>query len=160
DEAKSVASKQGVTFRVLLEEGLRSAIDARKRRAAAPFRLRDGSFKGNGQGMIQPMDWSEIRDLIYEGRGGNPKELSPSIPTSWSTPIGATQTCILLRENRSGVWPRVVPLGVYHGHASMSFSGQSREFTSPRLLLIWLCGRSRSGWNHHPCGLSASPLAI
>ena len=74
DEAKSVAFKQGITFRVLLEEGLRSALDARKSAASKPFRLRDGSFKGKGQGMVRPMDWAEIRDLIYEGRGGNPPE--------------------------------------------------------------------------------------
>jgi len=36
-----------------------------------PFKLKDGSFKG-GTGMVKDYSWDEIRDMIYEGRGGNP----------------------------------------------------------------------------------------
>lgn len=66
--AKAVAGKERTTLRALLEEGLRWALDKRKRRHA--FRLRDASVRGKGvqQGVVEG-DWSTVRDRIYEGRG-------------------------------------------------------------------------------------------
>lgn len=69
-EAKELASKQGITIRVLLEDGLRRAIEARKAVDAKPFKLRDGSV--NGEGLVDPsMTWEQIRDLCYGWRGGS-----------------------------------------------------------------------------------------
>lgn len=69
DEAKRVAADEGTTLRALLEEGLRRALDARRKRA--PFTMRDASFGGRGlQPGIAESDWSAIRERVYEGRGG------------------------------------------------------------------------------------------
>lgn len=66
---KVLAAREGTTVRALVEEGLRRILDERKGRG--PFRLRHASFAGNG---LQPGqregDWAEIRQMIYEGRGG------------------------------------------------------------------------------------------
>ena len=68
DDARKAAEKDGTTVRALIEEGLRLALKARRQRE--PFRLRDGSVKGNGlQPGIREGDWEEIRRLIYEGHG-------------------------------------------------------------------------------------------
>jgi Arc/MetJ family transcription regulator len=68
-EAKRVAAAEGTTLRELVEDGLRRALELRKSKAA-PFRLRDASFGGQG---LHPDagdgSWERIRDLIYEGRG-------------------------------------------------------------------------------------------
>lgn len=71
NEAKRAARKDKTTVRALIEEGLRLALKSRG--AAKPFKLRDGSFKGKGQGLhpdIKEGDWETIRKLIYEGHGG------------------------------------------------------------------------------------------
>lgn len=48
-QAKALAAKEGLSFRMLVEEGLRAAAEARTKTESKPFRLRDGSFR-NGQG--------------------------------------------------------------------------------------------------------------
>ncbi len=66
--AKSVAGKERTTLRALLEEGLRWALDKRKRRHA--FKLRDASVRGRDvQPGVVEGDWAGVRDSIYEGRG-------------------------------------------------------------------------------------------
>jgi hypothetical protein len=65
-EAKAYTEAHGLSFRELLEEGLRSTLQ-QNRRPAKRFRLRDGSFRG--QGLAGDLSWSEIRQRIYEGRG-------------------------------------------------------------------------------------------
>lgn len=68
EEAKRLAREEGVTLRVLMEEGLRSVVAARASRRR--FRLKDAGFKGRGvQPGIEEGRWSDVRDLIYEGRG-------------------------------------------------------------------------------------------
>jgi hypothetical protein len=68
-EAKRVAAREGTTIRALIEEGLRRALDRRRRRE--PFRLRRATFGGNGlRPEVLEGSWERIRDLIYEGRGG------------------------------------------------------------------------------------------
>ena len=65
-EAKACAESRGVSFRQIIEEGLRNVI-REGRTSGKPFRLRDGSFGGEG---LQPgVSWPEIRRAIYEGRG-------------------------------------------------------------------------------------------
>ena len=70
EEAKQVALKQGITLRVLFEEGLRAVLQSRTNAGRQPFQLRDGSFKG-GKGLADPsLSWEQIRDLSYGKRGG------------------------------------------------------------------------------------------
>ena len=64
EQAKQLAAARSTTLRQVIEEGLRNVIETKQRR---PFRLRDGSF--GGQGMRRKMTWDEIRDEIYQGRG-------------------------------------------------------------------------------------------
>lgn len=69
EEARRAADKGGTTVRALIEEGLRHVL--KSRRTDRPFRLRDGSFKGDGlQPGIREGDWEQIRSLLYEGHGG------------------------------------------------------------------------------------------
>jgi len=65
-EAKALANRRGITLRQLMEEGLRAAI-AQHRGRSARFQLRDGSFSGEGPN--PELGWTEIRRMIYEGRG-------------------------------------------------------------------------------------------
>jgi hypothetical protein len=45
----------------------RKRADTHKAKPEVRFRLRDGSY-GEG-GMVEPMNWEEMRDEIYHGRG-------------------------------------------------------------------------------------------
>ena len=67
--AKTLAAREGTTMRALVEEGLRRVLEERKGRR--PFHLRQASFQGQGvQAGQQEGDWAQLRELIYEGRGG------------------------------------------------------------------------------------------
>jgi hypothetical protein len=69
EEARGVLAERKTTLRALIEEGLRLVIERRSRRP--PFKLRKASFKGRGlQPGAERADWSAIRSLAYEGRGG------------------------------------------------------------------------------------------
>ncbi len=68
NQAKALAAKEGLTFRVLVEEGLRAVVESRKSAAAQPFRLRDGSFKG-GRGLRPGVKWKDLTTLAYENEG-------------------------------------------------------------------------------------------
>lgn len=67
-EAKTLAAREGVTLRALVELGLRRVLDDANR--SEPFRLRDASV--DGRGMTREFSeggWEKIRDAIYEGHG-------------------------------------------------------------------------------------------
>jgi hypothetical protein len=65
-EAKRVAAEKGISFRELVESGLRNAIrDLRPKRR---FKLRDCSFRGDG--LTPGTSWEEILDKAYEERSG------------------------------------------------------------------------------------------
>jgi len=64
EEAKKLAAERSTTLRQIIEEGLRNVLDQRPKK---PFRLRDASFGGRGK--IRKLNWDEIRDEIYKGRG-------------------------------------------------------------------------------------------
>jgi hypothetical protein len=64
DEAKRLAAERSTTLRQIVEEGLRTVVEAKP---AMSFRLRDGSFGGNR--VVRRRKWAEIRDQVYEGRG-------------------------------------------------------------------------------------------
>jgi hypothetical protein len=69
NDAKKLAARDGTTLRALVEQGLRQVV--RERRQGKPFKLRDGSFKGEGlTPEFADADWEKIRAAIYEGRGG------------------------------------------------------------------------------------------
>lgn len=69
-KAKEAARKEGTTLRSLVEEGLRTVLQARsKPRRRRKFRMR--TFKGDGlQPGIDLSNWEQIRAIIYEGHGG------------------------------------------------------------------------------------------
>lgn len=67
-EARSIAGREETTLRELVEEGLRLVVQTRKSRGR--FKLRGASFKGKGlQPGVAGLGWSQLRDLIYDGRG-------------------------------------------------------------------------------------------
>ena len=69
EDAKELARQEGVTLRLLVEEGLRSVLAAR-RQSRKRFQLKDAGFKGRGlQDGVEEGRWAEVRDAIYEGRG-------------------------------------------------------------------------------------------
>jgi len=68
-EARSLAVRQGVTLRTLIERGLHRVIADAK--GNAPFKLRRASFKGKGlQPEFQGASWEQLRQAAYEDRGG------------------------------------------------------------------------------------------
>ncbi len=64
--AKKYCAEKGVPFRNLIEDGLRRMLEPPP--ATRPFRLKPFGFRG--EGLAGPSDWSEVREIIYEGRGG------------------------------------------------------------------------------------------
>ena len=69
-QAKALAAKEGLTFRMLVEEGLRAVADARTKTESKPFCLRDGSFQG-GHGLQVGVNWSDLSALAYEDESGS-----------------------------------------------------------------------------------------
>jgi len=68
-EARKIAVREGITLRMLIERGLRHVIVETKQ--SKPFKLRDASFEGRGlQAEFRDASWEQVRDLIYERRGG------------------------------------------------------------------------------------------
>ena len=65
-EAKACAEARHVPLRQLIEEGLRTVIQ--RERPKKKFKLRDASFRG--EGLQGNLSWEDIREIIYEGRGG------------------------------------------------------------------------------------------
>jgi hypothetical protein len=66
DEARKVASREGITLRAVIEAGLRKEV--RERTRSKPFRLRRATFRGRGlRPELVGASWEKIRDLTYEG---------------------------------------------------------------------------------------------
>jgi hypothetical protein len=69
EDARKVAAKERTTLKALVEEGLRLIVAKRKR--SSVYRLRKASFKGTGlQPHLSRTSWNQIREKVYEGRGG------------------------------------------------------------------------------------------
>ncbi len=69
-QAKALATREGLSFRVLVEEGLRAVVEARTRTESKQFRLRDGSFR-HGQGLQPGLKWTDLTALAYEDEDGS-----------------------------------------------------------------------------------------
>ncbi len=65
-EARRYAQSHDLTFREVVEAGLRRVV-SEKSGTRKPFRLAKKSFRGDG--MLNDYSWTEIRSLIYPGRG-------------------------------------------------------------------------------------------
>jgi len=68
--AKRLAARRGITLKALMESALREEL-TREQAVRAGVPVRTHTFRGRG---LQPGlswdDWSSIRSLTYEGRGG------------------------------------------------------------------------------------------
>jgi hypothetical protein len=70
-QARQLARERGTTLRAVFESALRRELSAGSASPKKPFRLRDASFTGEGvREGIDLSDWSRVRRMIYEGRGG------------------------------------------------------------------------------------------
>ena len=68
ERGKQLARKEHVTLRALVEEGLRTVIEARTQKAA--FKLGRIHFTGGGfRDGLDSASWDQIRGAIYDGRG-------------------------------------------------------------------------------------------
>lgn len=69
-EVKAKAREKQVTMRELIEAALRLYLDSENEKKSR-YRFKNHSFQGNGvcEG-IEEGKWSDIRAVIYEGRGG------------------------------------------------------------------------------------------
>jgi len=67
-EVRSLAAREGVTLRTMVERGLHRVVAETKH--AAPFKLRKASVMGKGmRPELRDASWDTLRDLIYKGRG-------------------------------------------------------------------------------------------
>jgi hypothetical protein len=67
--AKEFSTRQGITFRELVEAGLREVL--KECRRSEGFRLRRASYRGQGlQPGVPEGVWEVVRAKTYEGRGG------------------------------------------------------------------------------------------
>ena len=65
--SKRAAREEGKSLRQLLEEGLRSALNAREHKPRRRFRLH--TFKGDGRtDAFRNASWEQMRDEIYRDR--------------------------------------------------------------------------------------------
>jgi hypothetical protein len=63
EQVSALGLKEGVTLRVLADEGLRAVIEARIKQSSGPFQLRDGCFQG---GRLQAgVSWTDLTKLAY-----------------------------------------------------------------------------------------------
>lgn len=69
EEVRSHIAREGVTFRSVVERGLREVL--RNSGQRVPFALRDARVGGRGlQDGFRDAGWERIRDAAYEGRAG------------------------------------------------------------------------------------------
>lgn len=68
EEVKAYMAREGLTFRSVVERGLREVL--RAGREPKSFKLRDASVSGRGlQATLLDAGWERIRDAAYKGRG-------------------------------------------------------------------------------------------
>lgn len=65
------AAREGTTLKSLIHTAIAQFLSPRKGPSGKQFRLRDESFQGTGLAPgIEEGNWSQVRSIIYEGRGG------------------------------------------------------------------------------------------
>jgi hypothetical protein len=68
-DARKLAAREGITPSALIERGIRRVLTEAKpfkKPSKEPFKLRDGSFEGNGlRPELRDVPWSVIRALAY-----------------------------------------------------------------------------------------------
>jgi hypothetical protein len=70
DQLRLRAVREKTTLRELFHTALKQFLSPR-RPTDKPFKLKDGSFKGRGLVPgVQEGEWAQIREMIYEKRGG------------------------------------------------------------------------------------------
>jgi len=68
EKAKRLALARGITFRAVIEEGIRLTL--RTEEDTPRFKLRNASVSGQGlQAEFRDAKWADIRDEIYQDRG-------------------------------------------------------------------------------------------
>jgi len=65
-QAKKLAARQGTTVKALVEQGLRRVLADKQREAGFKF---EPVTDKRGPAPYEPLDWDQVRDIIYEGRG-------------------------------------------------------------------------------------------
>ena len=65
-QAKAAAAEKGISFRELVESGLRHVLNEAQRRRK--FKLRDCTFQGDG--LAAGVNWENILHKAYEERSG------------------------------------------------------------------------------------------
>ena len=69
-QVRRLAAERDTTIRAIVEAALRDALASQERRRGK-FRLDTHTFEGDGlQAGLSWDDWSVIRSMSYEGRGG------------------------------------------------------------------------------------------
>jgi hypothetical protein len=70
-DIQKIAAKNKTTFRALVQEGLLHVVEQDQKKKK-PYKVKDCSFppKHIVKELVEPMNWEELRALIYEGRGG------------------------------------------------------------------------------------------
>jgi len=73
EKAQQLALARGITFRAIIEEGIRRTLRAE---ADPPeFKLRDLSVAGRGlQPDFQDAKWADLRNALYVGRGAQDRD--------------------------------------------------------------------------------------
>ena len=67
--AKETARREKRPLRDLVEEAIRDVL-VKRAKPRKKFKLKDCSVKGSGlQPGVDPSNWGQIREWIYEGRG-------------------------------------------------------------------------------------------
>jgi integrase len=71
NEAKAAATRQGDSFRSIVEAALRQYLETAGAPRRRPFHLRRHTFGGRGlRAEVAGAGWDRIREIAYEGRGG------------------------------------------------------------------------------------------
>jgi hypothetical protein len=70
-DVQKIAQKNNTTFRALVQEGLLHVVE-RERLKKKPLKLKDCSYppKHQVKKLVEPMNWEDLRAMIYEGHGG------------------------------------------------------------------------------------------
>ena len=81
DAAKTLAMRQQVTLRSLIEEGLRNVLNASQQAPRPAFKLTNASVRGEEVLLPDPRDWRELEDQHLADNLASPL-VAPSTSTT------------------------------------------------------------------------------